>query len=865
MNQDSFKSEEAMIHDPLAAVGAAVPTPFLSQYQPQKGFYDEIYVAPGELRPHWRTMAEALNRMGGAALTRRWAQAQRMVHENGIAYSAYGDPTDKPRPWHLDPLPLLIPHVEWSSLAVGLKQRAHLLNLILADLYGPQTLINTGALPPEIIFAHPGFRLPYHGQHPESNCFLHLYAADLGRSPNGSWWVLADRSDAPSGSGFALENRIVISRMFPVEFQQCNVQRLAPYFIALRDKLQSLSKRNKENPHVVLLSEGPTTSNYFEDAYLARYLGFTLVEDEDLAVRKNQVVLKTLGGLVPVDVILRRPNSERCDPLELPGQNASGIAGILQVARQGNVAIANTLGSGIVESPIFLAFLPQLCQLLLGEELKLPGVATWWCGNPQALEYVLTKLDQLVIKRAFRTRGEEFEIVKKLNQMQTSKRAELIKANPTQYVAQEKVTRSSAAIWDDGAVRTSYVALRTFLVASGDSFELMSGGLTRTSAQTDSLEVSLLAGEGSKDTWILGATRAEHVSLLQKQGESIQIRRNTGYLPSRVADNFCWLGRYLERAEAAARLLRAVTIRLTGESSPASLKELPLLIRALASEGLIDPGFAVEGIRDQLPEFERMLPGFVFDRTERASMRSLLDETFRLASKVRDRLTLDTWRIVLRLDEGYKTADVARCDLAELLNLTNQLVVDLAAFSGIIAENMTRTQAFRFLDLGRRLERGLQMISLVKSYFIDVEQISNEALEAVLEIGDSLMTYRSRYFANLQLVGVLDLLLIDETNPRSLAYQLVALNGHIEALPKTGSGPGYSKQQRLSMSALHAIRMAEISEICQQHALGEQTQLRSLIETIEEQLTQISIAVSNRYLVHTGPVHQLIDSRVEPA
>ncbi len=609
----------------------------------------------------------------------------------------------------------------------------------------------------------------------------------------------------------------------------------------------------------MILSQGPTHVNYFEDAYLARYLGYTLVEAADLAVRGGRVMLKTLGGLLPVDVIWRRPNSEACDPLELQRASPHGVAGLLQAVRNGNVAVVNSFGSGLVESPIFMAFMPRLCKALLDEELRLPGVATWWCGEPASLRFVLGKLDQLLVKRAFRRRGSELEAARELNQMDLGQLKEMIKADPTAYVAQERIARSSVPMWSGGSPQPAHVAIRTYAVAHADSFTVMSGGLARTSEMLESLEVSLVAGEGSKDAWVLGSAPVEHVTLLSEQSEAVELRRSGEDLPSRVADNLYWLGRHIERVEAAARLLRSVTLRLTSETDVDSRADLPWLLRALAVQGQIDPGFAVEGFKEQLPAIEQALPALVFDRHEIDSLRFMMDETFRLAASVRDRLSIDSWRIVLRIQEKFPAPDSTSCDLTDLLNITNQLIIDLAAFSGMVMESTTRSQAFRFLDLGHRLERAVQVTALIKSCFLGNGRIHGELIEAVLEVSDSLMTYRSRYLANLQLAAALDLLLTDDTNPRSLAYQLVAVNDHIDRLPRNRLSPTYATEQRLAMSILHLVRMVDIETICESHTLGQQSELAGLLANIESQLPLISHAVSHRYLVHAGPSHQLVN------
>lgn len=823
--------------------------------------YQETHLAPGQLRPHWQPFVRALEQLGTDELVRRWDHAQRLIRENGIAYSPFGQPGEEIRPWQLDALPALIPGGEWEVIAAGLKQRAKLLNLILADLYGPQELIKQQILPAYALYANPGFDPDYHGLTASGQVHLHCYAADLGRAADGSWWVLSDRTEAPSGAGFALENRVVTSRMFPRIFRECFVPRLAPYFITLQETLAQLAPRHRDNPRIVLWSQGHHHVNYFEDAYLARYLGYTLVESDDLAVRGNRVWLKTLGGLLPVDVILRRPNSDCCDPLEV-NRGQAGIAGLMQAVRDGHVAIANALGTGVVESPIMMAFLPALCERLLGEPLRLPGVATWWCGQPAARQYVLANLDRLWVKHAFRQRGVDRSAEQALDRANREEVIRRVEAEPERYVAQERFVRSTIPLWNqvEGTLTPAYMALRSYLVAANPGgetpvdYQVMDGGLVRTSTERGTLGVSLIAGEGSKDAWVLGSRPSESVSLLSKRSDTLELRRGSSDLPSRVADSLYWLGRQLERADSAARTLRTTVMRMTSESVPSSLMELPMLLRGMATQGQIEPGFVVEGIRNQLPSVEQALPQLVFDREQPGSLRSLVDQLFSLASKVRDRISMDGWRIILRLDEEFRLR--GQCDLTDLWNMTNELIVDLTAFSGMVVESMTRTQAFRFLQLGRRLERALQVIAMAKNCFVSQPLVPPEWLQAALEVCDSLMTYRSRYLASLHLAPVLDLLLTDESNPRSLAYQLVALGRLVEDLPRDQSRPVYAAEQRLAMTLVHTIRMVNIEGLSELHRLGEVHHLAKLLDELDELLPQLSNAIAHQYLIHAGS-HQL--------
>lgn len=850
--------------NPSVVPAAGTAAALFAGYQGEPDRFNELSLPGGARRPAWEQFCRLLDGVGPAEFTRRWDHSQRLIYENGVAYSAYGDPEVNARPWDLDALPMLLDEAEWNQVSDGLVQRAEVLQLTLADLFGPQRLIAEGVLPTSLLFAHPGFRLPFHGQSPPGDCYLPFYAADLGRSPDGRWWVLADRTEAPSGVGFALENRVVISRMLPDVFRTCNVQRLAPFFISFKKRMQQLAPHAQENPRIAIYTRGANHENYFEDAYLARYLGYTLVEGDDLAVRENRVWLKTLDGLVPIHVLLRRPNSEACDPLEFSDESALGVAGLLNCARRGEVALANPLGSGLVESPVFMAFLPRLCKFFLGQDLLLPNVATWWCGEPESLNRALANQQQLVVGSAYRHRGLGYGEDKQLNSLPPNELAARIKNTPSRYVAQERLKLSTIPRWHDGGARAAHLVLRSFVVSTDDSYTVMPGGLARTSDAKSLSPLAIPASHGSKDTWVLSTNPVDHVTLLTSTDEGIELRRSATELPSRVADNIFWLGRHIERADASARQLRTVVLRLTSEMAAGPSTTPTALLRSLAVQGQIEPGFAVDDIRPQLPQFESALPQLVFDREQAGSIRAVLDNMFRTASQVRDRLSTDSWRIMVRIDQTFRAANGgADLDLTDLLSLLNGLVVDLAAIEGMCLESMTRSHLFRFLDLGRRMERALQTVSLLEACMIDSAAPTTEVLEAVLEIADSVMTYRSRYRANMQLPAVLDLVLTDESNPRSVAYQLMALEELIKQLPSDGPSSGYLPHERLILSMVHSVRMIQVVDICEAYSMGQRGPLRSLLEQIDRGLKDLSRELSLRYLVHAGPSRRMSTTTVD--
>lgn len=847
---------------------------FCRGYRPRPGSYDEMTDGQGQRRGHWSPLLRAMDRLAGEELPRRWEAAGRLIHEHGVTYNVYGDPQGMDRPWALDPVPLVIGPDDWRRLEAGLAQRATLLNLILADLYGPQRLLHEGHLPPELVFAHPGFLRPCHGIPVPRQAHLIQYAADLARSPDGQWWVLADRVQAPSGTGYALENRIVISRTLPEAFRDCRVQRLATYFGNLRETLHQLAPRSvgDAQPKIVLLTPGPFNETYFEHAYLARYLGYTLVEGGDLTFRDNRVYLKTLGGLVQVDVIIRRMDDDFCDPLELRVDSTLGVAGLVQAAHAGNVTISNALGSSVVETPALMAFLPGLCRLLLGEALQLPSVATWWAGQPRERAAMLGQLDRLVVKPAYAALGSDPHFGDMLSPEERRKLAARIDAKPYNWVGQERVALSTAPVWRGGRVEPRHVVMRAFAVRHGEGYFVMPGGLTRTSISAESLVVSMQRGGGSKDTWVASDGPVSTFSLLDSDDRSVLVVRRGAELPSRVADNLFWLGRYVERAEGTVRLFRAILDRLIVESMGGT-PELPVLLGAAEAIGIgtfsDDEEAAALPLTDPL-RLEDRIRTLLLDREHYTSLRATLDRAFNLASIVRDRISLDAWRIFNQLHQDVREAAPEpggrRVVVGQLASLLNRIIITLSAFSGLGMESMTRGQGWRFLDIGRRIERAIHTIRLIAATLGRSHPHEAAVLEAILDVADSAMTYRSRYQTTLRVAAVLDLLLIDETNPRSLAFQAAALLSHTENLPSTSgmvvgnapgllstySGAGRSEEQQLVLAALTDLRVSDPRQLAATDEDGYRRGLTFTLSNLAARLPRLSDTLARTYLSHAA-------------
>ena len=758
-------------HPPL------MPRQLLAAYPQHSSRYDEMLGAPHATRAHWQRMFEHLTASTPEQMRERQHYVQRQIVENGVTYNIYADPQGADRPWELDLLPLIIPHEEWQEIEPAIAQRATLLNRILADVYGSQSLLQQGLLPPALVYGHAGFLRPCHGMHPPGGVFLHLYAADLARSPDGRWWVVADRTQAPSGAGYALENRLVISRVFPELFRDLKAQHLARFFRTLQDSLAHWAPKDDEAPLIVLLTPGPHNETYFEHTYLARYLGFPLVEGSDLTVRDGCVWLKTLSGLQRVHVILRRLDDDFCDPLELRSDSSLGISGITEAARRGNVLIANALGASILESGALLGFLPGLCEHLLGESLRMPSVATWWCGEPAALEDVIERLGTLVIKPAFPQLRRHAVFAMDLSARARNELIATLRTRPHNYVAQELVRLSQAPVWDQGhhgRLQARSVGVRVYAVASPDGYVVMPGGLTRVASAANAHVISMQRGGSSKDTWVLTQGPVNPFSMLRRAVGPQDLVRSGANLSSRVVENLFWFGRYAERCDNTARLLRVAFGRLIDEVPAARDEEWPAIVALARRTGLLDEKQA----HADEATIEAALRTALIEEIQGHGLAANLRQLFRVAFHLRERLSLDNWRMLNQLVQDLGQRKTHLTTLGDALAAVDHTIAAMMTLSGFALDGMTRDQGWRFLSIGRRLER-LQFLCRMLEQAL---KVGGGSLEWLLELADSIVTYRSRYMARPEWLPVLDLLVLDDSNPRSVMFQLLGLRDYLARL-----------------------------------------------------------------------------------
>ena len=756
-----------------------MPQQLLAAYPDAHARYDEMLEAPYKPRPHWRQMFGELVNAPTELMRERVQTVERQVRENGVTYNVYDDPQGTDRPWDLDLLPQIIPADEWAQIEAAVCQRAHLLDRILADVYGPQHLIAEGLLPPALVHGNAAYLRPAHGIVAPGGVRLHLYAADLARAADGRWWVVADRTQAPSGAGYALENRLAISRVFPDLFRDLKVQPLARFFVTLRDSLAHWAAHDGQAPMIVLLTPGPYNETYYEHALLARYLGFPLVEGHDLTVRNGCVWLKTLSGLQRVHVILRRLDDDFCDPLELRSDSALGVAGLVEAARRGNVLIANGLGANLLESGAILGYLPAISQRLLGSPLKMPSVATWWCGESSALEQAVARLEKLVIKPAFPQLRMDAVFGQDLSEPQRHTLLESMRAHPDRYIAQELVRISQAPIWDRSEqhrLKAGAVGLRVYACATPNGYIAMPGGLTRVASGPDARVISMQRGGGSKDTWVLSAGPVSQFSLIRRAVTAQDLMRSPHNLSSRVAENLFWFGRYAERCDNTARLLRVALGQLIDDIPDSLDGESGAIVRLCGNMGILP--FDAD---DPQNDVEAALRRAVTDPNV-GGLAASLRQLFRVAFQLRERLSVDNWRALNRMLQRLARWEKHTPSIAEALSELDAATTSMMTLAGFTLDGMTRDQGWRFLSIGRRVER-LQF--LCGALHAGLQMRADAELDWLLELADSIVTYRSRYMARPQWLPVLDLLIRDDSNPRSIAFQLLGLSEYLHRLTET--------------------------------------------------------------------------------
>ena len=857
-----------------AAALAAFATP--GHFDELRGSASQVLKPDGQLTYVWSRFFENLGPGGLRDLTRRMHSLQRQVRDNGITYNVYADANGPQRPWSVDVFPLILAPQEWPRIEAGVRQRAQLLNGIMADVYGPQSLLRKGLLPSALVHGHPGYLRAMHGAVPVGGTYLHIAAFDLARDAQGRWWVVSQRTQSPSGLGYLLENRLLVSRLFPQAFSQMHVQRLAATYHALLNNLRRMCAMNAatgqagQDARIVLLTPGPYNETYFEHAYLARYLGLPLVEGNDLTVRDQRLFLKTLRGLQPVHGILKRLDDEFLDPLELRSDSHLGVPGLLQAIRAGHVLVANAPGSAFLESAALLGFLPALSQHLLGQALMLPSLPTWWCGEDAAMQDVLPRLAHSVIRPTWPQQGMNGAVLgRTLSPSELRGWSQRIACQGDAFTVQAHQPLSQMPTWHgvrrqqpspsrsasgggSSSIVPRAVMLRVFAICDGpQSWRVLPGGLARIAGDGREM-TSMQRGGSSADVWVLTQGAVDTTTLLAPQQAAPAVTQRSHQVSSRAAENLFWLGRYTERTENTIRLARLALQSLNGEGqSSSSLRDW---IHAVAQEqGMIaaDTSAAVSARTSQTLE-QALIDGLV-DAEHTTSVGYNLCGLRNAASTVRERLSQEHWSFVVRAQtECFQALGAGessgRKSTQEVLRTLERLNGHTAAITGAQTDRMTRDDGWRLLSTGRQLERLGFLADAMARGFETGAVFDEGGFEAIVALFDSTITFHAHYQMRRDVAALLDLLVLDRDNPRSLAWVTQTLRGRIARIEEAAG----ASAEPLLQGTVPDIGQLTLSMLCEQDAKGGYAVLQKYLQQCVDGAWQLSDRLATRYFTHSA-------------
>ena len=844
-------------------------TNWLDSYSTLQG-NDELFAFNEGVKPYWSKLFNAFDSMGVAGLTARQKDIDWLLSENGVTYNVYNDPQGMRRPWNLNVVPFVVHQNEWDQVSLGLKQRAEILNLVLKDVYGEGKLIKDGIIPYEVIYGHRGFLRQCAGMELNTEKYLSIYAADLCRGTDGRLWVVNDRTEAPSGMGYALENRSTINRILPAMFTEMKVRRHSRFFQDLNQMLIDAAPGKKENPNIVVLTPGSLNETYFEHAYMASFLGYPLVQGNDLVVRDGFVWMKSLQGLKQIDVILRRVDDAFTDPLELREDSHLGVAGLLDIVRRKNVSVINPIGSGVIENPGLIPFMPAIARYFLNEELILPQIASWWCGQENEKNYVLENLSKLVVKRIDRTNRESIYFGEFLNPEELGALKKVIQERPYRFVAQERINFSTAPNFcDNHALEPRNIVARAFCTAIKDDYSVMQGGLVRVSPSADTIQVSNQRGGTSKDFWVMQDKRVRQEPNRQWQKKSSVAISGLNDLPSLTAENLYWAGRYVGRTLVTARFIRVVMrqmVLVQNKSEQPDSEKLRMLFKGVTHLTGTYPGFtdkAEDGTYAMDDPMQEML-SIILDKDKIGSLAHTINMFSNSYYSIRNLWSSDMWRVFDNIQKIWNNFLKGKDhSVNRILKVLNKLITRLIAFMGLIEESIMVQQGLLLYFIGLQTEQSMLTITKCRALLSIKyeEQVEHDLLEYLLTSHESLNIYRYSYRSHIQLEHVLDLILLDIDYSRSLTFMVNRLQKDIARLPHSEQDHRLNKYQKSVFKAFSKLRLAESTKLAKTKSNKDfkREELETLLKQLSELLHKSSQALSNTYFNHTDKQNQMFN------
>ncbi len=830
--------------------------------------YDEMFTSAMKVKSSWKPLSDNLSQLGSEELETRQKDIDWILSENGVTYNVYNDPKGLNRPWNLNVVPFVIQESEWETISKGLKQRVHLLDLVLKDIYGKRELIKNGIIPHEIIYGHRGFlrqcdQIKY-------NTFknLSVYASDLSRGPDGRIWVVNDRTQAPSGIGYSLENRATAGRVLSDVYKNMNVRKLSGFFEDFNKLLIDASPRAIENPNIIILTPGPHNETYFEHAYLSSFLGYPLVLGNDLVVRNGFLWMKSMNGLKRVDVVLRRVDDAYMDPLELREDSHLGVAGLLDVVRKQNVTIINPIGSGVIENTGLIPFMPSIAKYFLNEELILPQIATWWCGQEKERKYVLDNIEKYIIKRIDRSNRESIYFVGSLEKKEVINLKEKILKEPYLYVAQEKINFSTIPNFVEGKLVPRNVVFRSFTIAKEDDYSVMPGGLVRVSPELDNPRVSNQKGGTSKDFCVIDKAPEEHkgkLKLNQQRNKAASLED----LPSYTGDNLFWAGRYVGRALGTSRYLRMILkelVNVKDDKSALADEKINILLKSITQITNTYPGFVGTKKKEAVTNVKEEITALIFDPNKMGSLASVLNMFSNSYYAIRNLWSSDMWRVFEEMQKNWRGFDYETAktkSYKDYIKIIDKLVTRLIAFMGLIEESILVDQGLLLYFIGLNLEQGVSTIEKTRALLVvpSEKNVEYEILEAFLNSHESLNIYRYSYRSYITIENVMSLLILEPKYLRSLTYIISRIRKDVAKLPYSRVSYELLNHERHIFEALSKLRLAKVDTLSLANEELIREELKDLLVDLSDLLFKTSQSISNTYFNHTQQQNQMSKQR----